>query len=78
MRHNFWLAKPYGLANQKLCRIQMFCCLQIHRAPPGWLSDERVITLWLWVRYPVEGNFLSGVYSPLTSADYCEKSSKWI
>ena len=24
MQHNFWLAKPYGLANQKLCYIQMF------------------------------------------------------
>ena len=21
--HNFWLAKPHGLANQKLCYIQM-------------------------------------------------------
>ena len=23
MLHNFWLAKPYGLSNQKLCFIQM-------------------------------------------------------
>ena len=23
MLHNFWLAKQYGLANQKLCYIQM-------------------------------------------------------
>ena len=23
MLHNFWLAKPYGLANKKLCYIQM-------------------------------------------------------
>ena len=23
MQHNFWLAKPYGLANPKLCYIQM-------------------------------------------------------
>ena len=23
MSHNFWLAKPYGLANQKLYYIQM-------------------------------------------------------
>ena len=23
MQYNFWLAKPYGLANQKLCYIQM-------------------------------------------------------
>ena len=24
MKHNFWLAKPYGLANQKLCYIQSY------------------------------------------------------
>ena len=23
MLHNFWLAKPYGLANKKLCYIQI-------------------------------------------------------
>ena len=23
MQHNFWLAKPYDLANQKLCYIQI-------------------------------------------------------
>ena len=23
MQNDFWLAKPYGLANQKLCYIQM-------------------------------------------------------
>ena len=23
MQHNYWLAKPYILANQKLCYIQM-------------------------------------------------------
>ena len=23
MQHNLWLAKAYGLANQKLCYIQM-------------------------------------------------------
>ena len=23
-QHNFWLAKPYGLANQKLCYIQIY------------------------------------------------------
>ena len=22
--HNFWLAKPYGLANQKLCYFQIY------------------------------------------------------
>ena len=24
MEHNTWLAKPYGLANQKLCYIQIY------------------------------------------------------
>ena len=44
---------------------------------PGWLSGEhvRLVTWWLWVQSPVEANFLSGVFSPLTSAEACEKSS---
>ena len=47
-------------------------------APPGWLSGERVglMTWWLWVRSPVEATFLSGVFSLLTSAEACEKSSR--
>ena len=46
-------------------------------APPGWLSGERVglMTWWLQVRSTVEATFLSGVFSPLTSAEACEKSS---
>ena len=28
MKHNFWLAKPYGLANQKLCYIQIYKVLE--------------------------------------------------
>ena len=38
--------------------------------PPGWLSGEHVglMTWWLRVRSPVEATFLSGVFSPLTSA----------
>ena len=28
MSHNFWLAKPYGLANQKLCYIQIYKILE--------------------------------------------------
>ena len=27
---------------------------------------------------PVEAKFLSGVFSPLTSAEACEKSSRWL
>ena len=47
------------------------------QVPPGWLSGERVglMTWWLLVRYPVEANFLSGVFSLLTSTEACEKSS---
>ena len=49
-------------------------------APSGWLSSERVglMTWWLRVRSPVETNFLCGVFSPLTSAEACEKSSRWL
>ena len=49
-------------------------------APPGWLSGERVglVTWWLRVRSPVEATFLSGVFSPLTSAEACGKSSQWL
>ena len=28
MEHNFWLAKPYGLANQTLCYIQIYTLLE--------------------------------------------------
>ena len=34
-----------------------------------------LVTWWLWVWEPVETNFLSGVFLPLTSASACEKSS---
>ena len=49
-------------------------------APPGWISGERVRlrTWWLWVRSLVEVTFLSGVFSPFTSAEACEKSSWWL
>ena len=49
-------------------------------APPGWLSGERVglMTWWLLVRSLVEATFLSGVFSPLMSAEACEKSSWWL
>ena len=53
---------------------------QVEKAPPGWLSGERVglMAWWLWVRSPVKANFLSGVFSPLTSAEACGKSSRWL
>ena len=33
---------------------------------------------WFWVLYPTEANLLSGVFSPLTSAETCEKSRHWL
>ena len=36
------------------------------------------MTWWLGVRSPVEANFLSCVFSPLTSAEACEKRSPWL
>ena len=49
-------------------------------APPGWLSGERVgfISWWLGVGSPVEVTSLSGVFLPLTSAEACKKSSRWL
>ena len=48
-------------------------------APPGWFSGERgLMTWWLRVRSPVEATFLSGVFSPLNSAEACEKGSRWL
>ena len=50
------------------------------KALPRWLRGEHVglMTWWLRVRSLVEATFLSGVFSPLTSAEACEKSSQWI
>ena len=44
----------------------------------GWLHAERGghMTWWLRVQYPVEANVLFGLFSPLTSAEACEKSSR--
>ena len=44
-------------------------------------SVVSVLGLMTWrlrVWSPVEATFLSGVFSPLTSADSCEKSSRWL
>ena len=59
----------------------MFEALSVYfEAPPRWLSGERVglMTWWLRVRSQVEATFLSGVFSPLTSAEACEKGSRWL
>ena len=48
-------------------------------AQPGWLSGKCVglMSWWLGVRDPIDAKFLSGVFSPFTSAEACEKSSRW-
>ena len=38
--------------------------------PPGFMI------WWLELRYPFEANFLFGVFSPLISAEACEKNSR--
>ena len=60
--------------------MKMKVCSLHFIAPPGWLSGERVglMTWWLLVRSPVEATSLSGVFSPLTSAEACGKSSRWL
>ena len=49
-------------------------------ASPGCHSGESVglMTNWLIVRYLVKANFLPGVFSPLTFAEACKKSSRWL
>ena len=42
MQHNFWLAKPYSLANQKLCCIQMLL-----NAEKSEEQDEECSQEWL-------------------------------
>ena len=37
----------------------------------------RLMTWWLRVRSPVEATFPSGVFSPLTFAEACEKLIEW-
>ena len=77
MYYNILLAKPYGLANQMLCYISI--C-------GSWRKRQRIFLRmlgeycpwWLWIRDPVEAKFLSGVFSPLTSAEACEKCSRWL
>ena len=80
-----------GSANGCIFSTGRYVCLTLHQTekaseltvcqnPPGWLSGERVglMTWWLRVRSPVEATFLSGVFSPFTSAEACEKSSRWL
>ena len=38
-KHNFWLAKPYGLANQRLCYFQRL--LDIEKSGEQEFSKER-------------------------------------
>ena len=52
----------------------------MHGVPPEWVSGEHVglMTWWLRVQSTVEATFLSGVFLPLTSAEACEKTSRWL
>ena len=51
----------------------------LHEPRPGGCGERVGLMTWrLWVRSPVEATFLSGVFSPLTSAEACEKSSRWL
>ena len=36
------------------------------------------MTWWLRVQDPAEANFLSGIFSPITSAEVREKKSRWL
>ena len=56
--------------------VKGYTCITL----PRWLSGERVglMTWWLWVWSLVEANFLSSVFSPLTSVEAYEKSSLWL
>ena len=66
---------------QNGCWVVMYVDMGLlSNAPPRWLSGERVglMTWWLQVRSPVEVTFLSSIFSPLTSAEACEKSSQWL
>ena len=71
---NLTIPSKYTLTRTTLCPYTYYLAL------PGWLSGERVrlMTWWLRVRSLVEATFLSGVFSPLTSAEACEKSSRWL
>ena len=70
----------WHIAWHNLLKTILNVCHWSPLVPPRWLSGERVglMTWWLWVRSPVEATFLSGVFSPLTSAEACEKSSRWL
>ena len=40
------------------------------------VSDS--MTWWLWVSSPAQTNIFSSIFSALTSAEACEKSSRWL
>ena len=61
----------------------VFTCLQYKsykNAPPGWLSGKRtrLMTWWFLSLIPGSGDFsFQRIFSPLTSAEACERSSRW-
>ena len=68
--------KSRAFLGKGLSHIQQY----FRHSPSGWFSGEHVglMTWWLCVRSPVEANFLSGVFSPLTFAEACGKNSRWL
>ena len=52
------------------------CCRK--RVLNVFYSQIKHFSVSLRLRSPVEATFLSGVFSPLTSAEACEKSSRWL
>ena len=80
----FTVSKPNSIFRDAPSLVYANVCdlgkSKVSLALPGWLSGEHVglMTWWLRVRSPVEATFLSGVFLPLSSAEACEKSSRWL
>ena len=50
-----------------------------YTSPPGWLSGERVGLMTWWFKFDTRlRQTLFGEFSPLTSAETCEKSNRWL
>ena len=79
---DIWYANLLQYLKVQCLRIVTLPCavLDLFPAPTGRLNGECVglTTWWLWVRSLVEATFLSGIFLPLTSAETCEKSSRWL
>ena len=72
MQQNLWLAKPYGLANQKFCYIQMRLDIEKsgewdkERSKEWLVNSDPWYNVFLWVSgglYPITGQ--QGLIVPL-------------